>query len=726
MKRTRKLLALVLALAMVLTMAPTAFGESATKTYVDVEEDDWFYNAVMTLTAAGFMQGVSETHFAPKATVTRAMIVTVLYRVAGQEEVTDENTFSDVPAGKWYSEAVEWAAANGIVMGYGNGTFRPMNTATREELASIFFRFVQFSEKDNEGREDLSGYADAPKVSDWAEEAMQWAVHNYIVRGRAQDQLAPKGTCMRAELAEMLYRMLMSVSSPYYGKTIVLHTNDVHGAIEGYAAVASLKKQLELLGADVILVDAGDFSQGTTYVSTTKGADAVTMMNAAGYDIATLGNHEFDYGYEVLKGNLEKAGFEVICANVLDAAGEPIYAPGTVITSAFGLEVGFVGVNTPESQTKANPALIKGLNFLAGEDMYEAVQEEVDTLKSTADVVIALAHLGVDAASQPNRSPDLYANTTGLDFIIDGHSHTVMTEGEKGEPIQSTGTALEYVGYILLNSRTGEIEDNGLEALKYTDEEGNSLWREGEEKVAAAAKEIIDRVLEEYGKVFARSEVELNGVRESVRAQETNLGDLITDALLWTVLKNEGSVKVRAENVIAITNGGGIRASIGAGDITKNDVNTVLPFGNTVCLVYVTGAELLEALEASTFCTPETTGAFPQVAGLKFTVDTTKEYDPKVASYPGSTYYGPASINRVSIEEVNGQSFDVNAIYAVVTNNFLAAGGDTYYAFASATERFDTGIPMDEALMEYITVVLEGVVGTEYSDPQGRITILAE
>lgn len=727
MKLTKKLLALLVALALVLSMAPATLAGDVNKTYVDVEEDDWFYDSVMAMTRAGYMEGINDTHFAPKTQVNRAMIVTVLFRAAGGKGLgAYQGTFSDVPQGKWYTEAVEWASENGIVNGYGDGTFKPTRTATREELAKIFYQFIQYVGQDNGGRQDLSSFTDARDVGSWAKESMQWAVHNFIIRGRAEGKLVPKGTCMRAELAEMMYRVVLSVTSDYYGKTVVLHTNDVHGSIEGYAAVAELRNRFEQIGADVILVDAGDFSQGTSYVSTTKGMDAVDMMNAAGYNLATLGNHEFDYGYQVLQENMGMADFEVLCANVLDEWGEPIFEPGTVVVSDFGLSVGFVGVITPETRTKANPALIQGLQFLEGKEMYEAVQDAIDTLKRAASTVIAISHLGVDKESEPNRSYDLFARTLGLNFIIDGHSHSVMTEGERGAPIQSTGTGLEYAGYVVLDSHTGEVVANGLEPLKYTDDAGNSHWYAGDADVAAAAQDIVDRVLEEYGKVFARSDVELDGVKASVRSRETNLGDLIADAILWAATKEEGSIKVPQENVIAVTNGGGIRASIPVGDITKNDVHTVLPFGNTVSVVYVTGTELLEALEASTFCTPNAIGGFPQVAGMKYTVDTTKAFDPTVATYPGSTYYGPASINRVTIDEINGQSFDVNAIYAVVTNDFLASGGDSYYAFVRATEQFDTGLAMDEALIAYITEVLSGVVGTQYAAPQGRITLITE
>ena len=498
------------------------------------------------------------------------------------------------------------------------------------------------------------------------------------------------------------------------GKTVILHTNDVHGAVEGYAYIAQLKADYEAKGAEVILVDAGDFSQGTTYVSSTKGADAVTMMNAAGYDVVTLGNHEFDYGYAQLKENMSKAKFKVVCADVFNEDGTPIFDANYTCTTKSGVKIGFFGMETPETQTKANPALIKGLTFATDDAFTKAAADQVAALKD-ADVVICLAHLGVDAESAPYRSTDLYAAVKGIDFIIDGHSHTVMTKGEKGEPIQSTGTAFKNIGVIVIDNASKKIESNSLFEIKEDTAKDAA--------VSAAAKTIVDRVNAEYGVVFAKSEVTLNGAKapNGNRDSETNNGDLITDAMIWKVMQNKEGLTVDADHVVAITNGGGIRAAIKPGDVTKKDINTVLPFGNTVAVIYVTGAELLEALEASTYSLP--VGGFPQVAGINFTLHTGKAYDKNDATYPGSTYYGPKSINRVVIDSINGKAFKADDTYAVVTNNFVAGGGDTYYAFAASTAQFDTGIPLDEAVMEYVSKELKGVIGKQYAAPQGRITI---
>lgn len=496
------------------------------------------------------------------------------------------------------------------------------------------------------------------------------------------------------------------------GKTVILHTNDVHGAIEGYAYITALKADYEAKGAEVILVDAGDYSQGEVYVSDTKGLDAVEMMNVTGYDVVTLGNHEFDYGYAQLKENMTKADFKILCANVYGEDGTPIFDANYTYTTKSGVKIGFFGMETPEAQTKANPALIKGLKF--DTDLKAVAEKQLEALKDD-DVVIALSHLGVDDSSKPYTSYDLYNAAKGIDFIIDGHSHSVMTKGKNGEPIQSTGTKFANIGVIVIDDASKKIESNSLYEIKEDTAKDAA--------VAAAAQKIIDRIDKEYGAVFAKSKVELNGAKapNGNRDGETNNGDLITDAMLWKVMQNKEGLTVNEDHVVAITNGGGIRAAIKVGDVTKKDIKTVLPFGNTIEVIYVTGTELLEALEASTFCVPESIGGFPQVSGISYTISTGAVYDANAETYPASTYYGPKSINRVTINSINGKEFKLGDTYAVVTNNFSAAGGDTYYAFKAATAKFDTGVPLDEAVMEYVTTELKGVIGEQYAAPQGRI-----
>ena len=512
-------------------------------------------------------------------------------------------------------------------------------------------------------------------------------------------------------------------ATDFTGKTVIIHSNDVHGKIDGYAYIAAMKKALESAGAKVIMVDAGDFSQGEIYVSVNKGASAVEMMNAAGYDIVTLGNHEFDYGYAQLMANLESATFQTICSNVILLENGNSILPGHVIIENEGLKLGFFGLETPETATKVNPGLIREIDFTTFENLYTNAQAEVDALKAEgADLVIGVWHLGVDEESASNgyRSIDVLSKVTGVDFVIDGHSHTVMTQGENGEPIQSTGTKFANIGVVVIDNASKTIEKNFLIST-------NGLPKDAE--TAATAQKIIDDIDKIYNTPFATSAVNFNGDKApGNRTQETNLGDLITDAMVWSVVNAAGSVsEEELMNVVGITNGGGIRAAIPAGDVTMKNVNTVLPFGNTVAVIRVTGAELLEALEASTFCTPDSIGGFPQTSGIVWTLDTTKAYDQGdlyVLNGKDTTYYAPKSIQRVTIETINGKPFDPAGTYVVVTNNFCAAGGDTYNVFNRAYVEgngFDTNIPLDEALVTYIQNELNSEIKEE--PKAGRLTI---
>ncbi|MBD5154013.1 MAG: bifunctional metallophosphatase/5'-nucleotidase [Oscillibacter sp.] len=507
------------------------------------------------------------------------------------------------------------------------------------------------------------------------------------------------------------------------GAIVILHTNDVHGGIEGYAKVAALKAMYEEAGATVFVMDAGDFIQGATYVSVSEGETAIELMNMVGYDVVAPGNHEFDYGYANLSKLVKAADFPVLAANIT-YNGELAFGDNITLTAEDGTKIGVFGLDTPETASKAHPAKIKGVSFAGGEDMYKIAQAQVDAL-ADCDYVVCLGHLGIDdeSAAGGNRSIDLLAKVTGIDVFIDGHSHSTLEQvraatngtGKVGDTfVTSTGTKLANIGVVTI--KDGEITVANVNS--------ETVSAAADDAIAARAAAIIAEIEEEYGATFATTTVKLNGDRDpGNRTEETNLGDLITDAMVWYATKDGEDLGVSPENVIAITNGGGIRASVEAGNISKNDINTVLPFGNSVAYVTVSGEDLLEVLEASTFCTPTAVGAFPQVAGIEFTIDVSKPYD-QGDLYGDTTYYAPKSINRVTVNSVNGQDFDAEADYVVVTNDFTAAGGDTYYALTASESIVDTGTPLDVALMEYITEVLDGTVSDKYAEPAGRITIV--
>ena len=525
----------------------------------------------------------------------------------------------------------------------------------------------------------------------------------------------------------MLFTLAACGEEPVMGKdatatepVVILHTNDVHGAIENYAKVAVLADQYAAEGAYVLVLDAGDFSQGDSTVSLSEGATAIELMNMVGYDAVALGNHEFDYGYEVLKQNMASANFSVLAANV-KYNGELAFDDAAVFTTPGGTKIGVFGLDTPETATKAHPGKIAGVTFAGGEEMYQIAQDMVTMLREEegCNYVICIGHLGIDdeTAVTANRSIDLLAKVTGIDVFIDGHSHSTEEEiAEKTNAdrkvgdtvVTSTGTKLENIGVVTIKDSTITTECVPTEGIEVP----------ADNEIAARAAAIAAEVEAEYGTVFAKTEVTLNGEKApGNRTEETNLGDLITDALVW-----KSDLEGEAVDG-AITNGGGIRATIEAGDITKKDINTVLPFGNTLSIIKISGSELLEVLEASTFCTPEAIGGFPQVSGIEFTVNTAAAYDAG-DEYPGTTYAAPKSINRVTITSVGGKDFDPSATYTIATNDFMASGGDTYYRFVNATANYNLGISMDEVVMDYITTVLGGTItADQYGQPAGRITI---
>ncbi|MBR2282348.1 MAG: hypothetical protein IJ863_06980, partial [Spirochaetales bacterium] len=245
----------------------------------------------------------------------------------------------------------------------------------------------------------------------------------------------------------------------HYGKTVILHSNDVHGAIDGYAKIAALRDAYEAEGAEVIMIDNGDYLQGSIYVNIGKGANAVTMMDLAGYDYAGIGNHEFDYGYRNLLELIDGAAFRVFCADVFDEDGNPILNPYVIHRTEQGADLGIFFLTTPQTQTKVRPSLVSGLSFPSGDDLYAVAQYVVDELDSMGvDLVVCVAHLGVDSEAAPNRSTDLMENVDGIDFLIDGHSHSVFS-GYEGYGMQQTGTGFQNIGVVEIDSATGEILD---------------------------------------------------------------------------------------------------------------------------------------------------------------------------------------------------------------------------------------------------------------------------
>lgn len=515
------------------------------------------------------------------------------------------------------------------------------------------------------------------------------------------------------------------------GKLVILHTNDTHGGDVageksiGTAGVAQLKKDYQAAGADVLLLSAGDAIQGDPLVNLDKGASEVAFMNAAGYDAMCPGNHEFDFGRDNLMTLTKSAKFPVLCANLVSKdTKKPVFEANKVFETASGLKVGVFGLTTPETASKANPKFVEGLVFQQDKELYASAQAQVDALKAAkCDLIVCIGHLGVDEGSAPNRSIDVAKNVKGIDLFIDGHSHSDNTtvaaaaggsNTVNGTLIVSTGTKLANVGVVTYDA--GKLDFGYVSAGTYTktDTDVNKLVTE---RSAAVDKEL--------SAVFGKTEVELDGNRApGVRTQETNLGDFAADAILWQAREYlGGDDKVDA----AFTNGGGIRDSIPTGDISMKTMKTVFPFGNSVYTLDLTGAQILEMLEANTNTVPEANGGFPQVSGITFTLDTTVPYE-NGEKYGDTTYYAPANPGaRVKDVTIGGKPLVLTETYTLATNDFTAAGGDAYYVLTTAKEGYNTTVALEDALVNYTKTVLGGTITAEkYGKSAGRITILKD
>ena len=527
---------------------------------------------------------------------------------------------------------------------------------------------------------------------------------------------------------------------------VILYTNDVHcGIVDGlgYAGVARVKAAFEAAGKEVILVDNGDATQGDVIGTLSKGEAIVELMNAVGYDVATIGNHEFDYGMEQFNKNVSLAKFQYVCCNFLNDKGEAVLKPYTIVEKA-GKKIAFVGIDTPEAFTKSTPVYFQDgegnyiFSFCEGnngQDLYDKVQETVDAARAEgANYVIALAHLGIDYQSAPWMSTDVITNTTGIDAVLDGHSHSVIAgdavKNKDGENVilTSTGTKLDNVGIFTIDGE-GKMSSMLLDAdaIKFMDAVG-ALTEDngaGEAVAAAIAKndELVNTVVAKTSVTLSTTDPvavdEKGNAIRIVRSQETNLGDLCADAY-----------RAMGQADIAFVNGGGIRANINEGDITYGQIIKVHPYGNALCVVEATGQEILDALELSVCSLPGESGGFLHVSGLKFSVD--MNVDSTVVKDEKKMFVEVAGDRRIKDVEVlqEGGTYapiDPTKTYTLACHNYLLRDmGDGYTMFADNNFLQEDVMLDNQVLINYIVEKLGGTVGGDYVDPygQGRITII--
>ncbi len=505
---------------------------------------------------------------------------------------------------------------------------------------------------------------------------------------------------------------------------VILHTNDVHCGIEdniGYAGVAAYKEQMKEETPYVTLVDAGDAIQGAPVGTLSEGEYIIRIMNEAGYDVAVPGNHEFDYGLERLLSLAPRLNCGYISCNLMnEEKGSTVFEPYKLVRYD-DVTIAYIGVTTPESFTKSTPTYFQDhlgryiYGFGEDEDgtaLYACVQEAADSAKDAgADYVILVGHLGMEGSTSYWNSENVIGHTNGIHAAIDGHSHEAFTRSVSNKdgvyiPLVQTGTKLSSIGKLVITP-SGEIKTGLVEEVS-----------EKDAKVQSVMDDIKAQYEESLKAVLGHADVALTSVNpetgeRAVRNAETNLGDFCADAFRYMMGAD-----------IGIMNGGGIRASLSAGDITYGDALTVFPFGNMLCVAEVTGQQIKDALEMGVRLYPEENGGFIQISGLTYTIDTS--IPSSVVTDEKKNFAGVAGEYRVTDIYVGSEPLDLQKTYTVASHNYwLKSGGDGMSMFVGSNIVKDETMVDVDSITSYISEYLNGSVGEEYKNPQGqgRITI---
>ena len=520
-----------------------------------------------------------------------------------------------------------------------------------------------------------------------------------------------------------------AASACWYGDksdVTILYTNDVHTYIDKqspkltYAAIADLKQSYQNAGKDVLLVDAGDHVQGTAYGSMDEGASIIKLMNAAGYDVATPGNHEFDYGMDRAKAIMKEADFPYLSCNWVDLRTTLRVLPSVKVFVRGGRRIAFVGVTTPETFTKSTPAYFMDkaqrkyiYDIQGGEDgkkLYDAVQKAIDKAKLLADVVIGLGHLGVDPSSSPWTSEEVIAHTSGFDAFIDGHSHTVM-ENKQVQDASGKAVTLTQTGSYFANVGEMTIAADGTITTKLIPtHEGMDAG------IAAMQTSWVNTVDDMLGEKIAVGDSDFyvsdpaTGKRR-IRSAETNLGDFVADGIYTYFNEVE---KLHCD--VAIMNGGGIRADVPAGDWTFKTCKQVSPFGNVACLMSVTGKQIQDALEfAARFAGEDgkENGGFLQVAGATYEIHTdipnTVQTDEKNVWIGSAT--GTPRVQNVKIYDKASGSYlplDPGATYALAGMNYTLRNLGDGFAMFDGAELIKDYVSEDYLVMSTYAMIFDG------------------
>ncbi|CDQ18930.1 5'-nucleotidase C-terminal domain-containing protein [Halobacillus karajensis] len=716
-------------LAASLTPAATV---SADHTFPDIPEDHMYHETIHDLYEAGVVNGYDDGTFSPADPVTRAQAAKMMAKILDLDTAPSGSYFSDVPEEAWYAGSVYALHEAGYIDGVGNGKFAPDKEITRAEFAELIVDAYEIERKEVD-----HPFEDVEEGS-WYESAVETLYGHGLISGLSETEFGSKHKIKRGDFAWLLattdYKFGNKLPKPDedHFELSLMHTNDTHGHLDDIARRVTAVEEVREENPEALLLDAGDVFSGTLYFNEFKGQADLEFMNRMEYDLMTFGNHEFDLGsspegHKALADFVNHAEFPFVSSNVDFSQDENMaglykkyvsklpsdgMAYNSIIKKVDGEEVGFFGLTTEETADISSPEDITFENYIETAEDRVAALEELGV-----DKIVALTHIGYD--DNPAYDNDqMLAEVDGIDIIVGGHSHTALDEpveittDENGDPKDPTIVvqADQYGNY--LGTLDVEFDEDGVvvgyagELIDVSEKEEDPETAEILEGYAKQVEEVRE---EESGGVAAEAFPNPRGSEEdpsSVRNSETALGNLITDGMLAK------AQEFNSETLAAFQNAGGIRTSIDEGPITIGEILQVMPFGNTLATIELSGAEVKQALEHSVSNAPDESGGFLQVAGLNYTYDSSEAVGERVK---GVTIQQDGEWVTLAEDET----------YTIATNAFTAKGGDGYEVFAQAYEEgrvTDLGLSDWEVFRDYVAEkgTVEPVIEDRIQDVAGE------
>ncbi|MFC4403588.1 5'-nucleotidase C-terminal domain-containing protein [Gracilibacillus xinjiangensis] len=724
-RNSQKIAAAALAITAATITAAPAIQHADTIVFTDVTESHPYFNVIQDFASQGIISGYNDGEFKLSKSITRAESSMVLSKLLSLEPGDTSVPFTDVESNSWYADSVQALYNDGIISGKSETIFAPNTAVTRAEFAQMLVKAFDIP---TDAAATLP-FTDVDSAA-WYMPAVSALYSNDLIAGINKDTFAPNQPLKRGDAIWLLANTHKKFNTDNDGGTFnlsLMHTNDIHSHLDNMPKLVTAVQEVRQEKPNSLLIDAGDVNTGTLYFHEYKGQAELAFMNLMGYDAMTFGNHEFDQGsnseghkalYDFVKG----AQFPFVSSNIdfskNEYMGELFHNISTetpndgeiynsIVKEVDGEKIGIFGLTTEETVDISSPGDITFENYL------EAAEEAVAELEAQGvNKIIAVTHIGFDDNPAIDNDQELAANIEGIDIIVGGHSHTELAEPvivtSDADDMEPTIIVQAYQYANFLGTLDVEFDEDGVvtgyagELIEIADQADDP---EASELLAGYAEQVDKVKNEESGGI---AEVELpnprisdnNDSNISVRNSETALGNLITDGMLAK------AKEFNPDTTIAVQNSGGIRTSIDQGPITIGEILTVMPFGNTLAIMELKGSELKEALEHSVSQTPNESGGFLQVSGMKFTYDSTAEAGNKVQTVEvqqGDEYV------ELSNEET----------YIVATNAFTAKGGDGFDVFAKAYEEgraTDLGLADWENLRDYVAKL-----GTVNPSIEGRI-----